>query len=205
MRQRFNVLTQLTQSRADESAAAERDPLVQLCAFFVGPEEYAVDIMRVEEILQPQRLTPIRGAPAFIEGVIRLRGSIIPVVDLRKRLLGVEAPVDTPKTRLLVCWLGRRRVAFTVDRVSEVVRLRRSEIKPAPAIGAVGPAPFIVGVYGEPEKREQEKQEKREPERRGLERRAPEARGQERLKLLLDVKALLLAELVRDGGRRMNG
>ena len=203
MRQRFNVLTQLTQSRADESAAAERDPLVQLCAFFVGPEEYAVDIMRVEEILQPQRLTPIRGAPAFIEGVIRLRGSIIPVVDLRKRLLGVEAPVDTPKTRLLVCWLGRRRVAFTVDRVSEVVRLRRSEIKPAPAIGAVGPAPFVVGVYGEPEKREQEK--KREPERRGLERRAPEARGQERLKLLLDVKALLLAEMVRDGGRRVNG
>jgi purine-binding chemotaxis protein CheW len=205
MRQRFNVLSQLTQSQADESAAAERDPLVQLCAFFVGPEEYAVDIMRVEEILQPQRLTPIRGAPTFIEGVIRLRGSIIPVVDLRKRLLGVEAPVDTPKTRLLVCWLGRRRVAFTVDRVSEVVRLRRSEIKPAPAIGAVGPAPFVVGVYGEQEKREQEKQEKREPERRGLERRAPEARGQERLKLLLDVKALLLSEMVRDSGRRMNG
>ncbi|MCY1079778.1 chemotaxis protein CheW [Archangium lansingense] len=202
MRQRFNVLSQLTQSQADGAAAAERDPLVQLCAFFVGPEEYAVDIMRVEEILQPQRLTPIRGAPLFIEGVIRLRGSIIPVVDLRKRLLGVEAPVDTPKTRLLVCWLGRRRVAFTVDRVSEVVRLRRSEIKPAPAIGAVGPAPFVVGVYGEQEEREKER---REPTRRGLERRAPETRGQERLKLLLDVKALLLAEMVRDTGRRMNG
>ena len=68
MRQRSKFLTQLTQSRADESAAAEMDPLVQLCAFFVGPEEYAVDIMRVEEILQPQRLTPIRGAPHFIEG-----------------------------------------------------------------------------------------------------------------------------------------
>ncbi|HYO53626.1 chemotaxis protein CheW [Archangium sp.] len=203
MRQHFNVLTQLMQSRGDESAAAERDPLVQLCAFFVGPEEYAVDIMRVEEILQPQTLTPIRGAPPFIEGIIRLRGSIIPVVDLRKRLFGVEAPVDTPKTRLLVCWLSRRRVAFTVDRVSEVVRLRRSEIKPAPAIGAVGPAPFVVGVYGEPEKRELEK--KREPERRGLEKRAPETRGQERLKLLLDVKALLLSEMVRDTSRRMNG
>jgi purine-binding chemotaxis protein CheW len=202
MRQRFNVLTQLTQSRSDESTSAERDPLVQLCAFFVGPEEYAVDIMRVEEILQPQRLTPIRGAPAFLEGVIRLRGSIIPVVDLRKRLLGMEAPVDTPKTRLLVCWLGRRRVAFTVDRVSEVVRLRRSEIKPAPAIGAVGPAPFVVGVYGESERREWEKRapQKREPERREQETREPE-----RLKLLLDVKALLLAEMVRDNGRRVNG
>ncbi len=197
MRQRFNVLTQLTQSQSDEAAAAERDPLVQLCAFFVGPEEYAVDIMRVEEILQPQRLTPIRGAPPFIEGVIRLRGSIIPVVDLRKRLLGMEAPVDTPKTRLLVCWLGRRRVAFTVDRVSEVVRLRRSEIKPAPAIGAVGPAPFVVGVYSEPDRLESDK--------RGAERREQENREPERLKLLLDVKALLLAELLRDSGRRMNG
>ena len=60
-------------------------------------------------------------------------------------------------------------------------------------------------MYGEQEKREQEKQEKREPERRGLERRAPESRGQERLKLLLDVKALLLSEMVRDSGRRVNG
>ena len=172
MRQRFNVLTALL---PEQAAATERDPLVQLCAFFVGPEEYAVDIMRVEEILQPQRLTPIRCAPLFIEGVIRLRGSIIPVVDLRKRLLGVETPVDTPKTRLLVCWLGRKRVAFAVDRVSEVVRLRRSEIKPAPAMGAVGPAPFVVGVCGSPE----------------------------RLKLLLDLKALLLREMMRDSGRRM--
>ncbi|WNG35896.1 purine-binding chemotaxis protein CheW [Archangium violaceum] len=201
MRQRFNVLTQLTQSMADEMTAAERDPLVQLCAFFVGPEEYAVDIRRMEEALQPQRITPIRGAPPFIEGIIRLRGSIIPVVDLRKRLLGIEAPVDTPKTRMLVCWLGRKRVAFTVDRVSEVVRLRRSEIKPAPAIGAVGPAPFVVGVYGEPEKGEQDK---REPDRREQDKREQEKHGQGRLKLLLDVKALLLAEMVRDG-RRMNG
>ncbi|WNG46320.1 purine-binding chemotaxis protein CheW [Archangium minus] len=201
MRQRFNVLTQLTQSMADEMTAAERDPLVQLCAFFVGPEEYAVDIRRMEEALQPQRITPIRGAPPFIEGIIRLRGSIIPVVDLRKRLLGIEAPVDTPKTRMLVCWLGRKRVAFTVDRVSEVVRLRRSEIKPAPAIGAVGPAPFVVGVYGEPEKGEQDK---REPDKREQDKREQEKHGQGRLKLLLDVKALLLAEMVRDG-RRMNG
>jgi purine-binding chemotaxis protein CheW len=176
MRQRFNVLTQLTQASTDPSGAPDRDPLVQLCAFLVGSEEYAVDIMRVEEILPPQRLTPIRGAPPFIEGVIHLRGSILPVVDLRKRLLGTDAP-PSPKTRLLVCWLGRKRVAFAVDRVSEVVRMRRSEIKPAPAMGAVGPAPFVVGVCGPPE----------------------------RLKLLLDLKTLLLAEMVRDTGRRVNG
>jgi purine-binding chemotaxis protein CheW len=168
---RFEVV-----SRSPAEETVERDPFVQLCVFFVGPEEYAVDIMRVEEILPPHRPMPIRGAPSFIEGVIHLRGAIIPVVDLRKRLLGEQEPAPGKKTRLLVCWLGRRRVALYVDRVSEVVRLRRSEIKPAPALGAVGPAPFVVGVCGPPE----------------------------RFKLLLDVKALLLAEVVGDTGRRMN-
>ena len=189
MRQRINVLSPLTQAPPDAEGSAQRDPLVQLCAFFVGPEEYAVDIMRVEEILQPQRLTPIRSAPSYIEGIIELRDAIIPVVDLRKRLLGVQEPVNTPKTRMLVCWLGRKRVAFTVDRVSEVVRLRRSDIRPAPAVGAVGPAPFVVGVYGEPQKTE--RGDKRPPQDRG-----------ERLKLLLDVKALLLSEMLSDSGRR---
>ena len=192
MRQRFNVLTQLVQSPADIANASERDPLVQLCVFFVGSEEYAVDIMRVEEILLRQRVLPIRSAPTFLEGIIRLRGATIPVVDLRKRLGGVDAPVDTPKTRMLVCWLGRKRVAFTVDRVSEVVRLRRSDIKPAPGIGAVGPSPFVVGVFGEPEKQERD-------------RRASFGREEHRLKLLLDVKALLMTELVRAGERRVMG
>ena len=192
MRQRFSLLSPMAQPPSEAAGVAEQNALVQLCVFFVGSEEYAVDIMRVEEILQPQRLTPIRGAPPFLEGVIRLRGSIIPVVDLRKRLLGQGEPVNTPKTRLLVCWLGRKRVAFTVDRVTEVLRLRRSDIKPAPALGSVGPAPFVVGVYGEPEATTREK-------------RSTQERGSERLRLLLDVKALLMAELVREGGRRVNG
>lgn len=192
MRQRFGVLTPMAQLASEGAGVAEQNALVQLCVFFVGSEEYAVDIMRVEEILQPQRLTPIRGAPSFLEGVIRLRGAVIPVVDLRKRLLGQSEPVNTPKTRLLVCWLGRKRVAFTVDRVSEVLRVRRGDIKPAPALGAVGPAPFVVGVYGEPEATTRDK-------------RSLQERGSERLRLLLDVKALLLAELVHAGHRRVNG
>lgn len=192
MRQRFSVLTQMAQPPSEAAGVAEQNALVQLCVFFVGSEEYAVDIMRVEEILQPQKLTPIRGAPPFLEGVIRLRGAIIPVVDLRKRLLGQREPVNTPKTRLLVCWLGRKRVAFTVDRVTEVLRLRRGDIKPAPALGAVGPAPFVVGVYGGPETTTREK-------------RSSQERGSERLRLLLDVKALLMAELVLEGRRGVNG
>jgi purine-binding chemotaxis protein CheW len=205
--QRFEILPQ---PRPPEEPSSAKDPLVQLCAFFVGEEEYAVDIQRVAEILPPQPIIPIRGAPAFIEGVIHHeRGAIIPVVSLRKLLLGPEAPVPK-KTRMLVCLLGRRRVAFVVDRVTEVVRLRRSEIKPTPALGAVGPTPFIVGVYA-PER--PKPVGSGVPERaRGRggsalpERSRPGGSGpSERLRLLLDVKALLLAELVRGSERRGQG
>ena len=169
--QRFEILAP---TRPEDLEAKE--PLVQLCAFFIGPEEYVVDVKRVVEILLPQRITPIRGAPVFIEGVMHLRGTILPVVDLRRLLLGPQTPVS-PKTRLLVCLLGRKRVAFIVDRVSAVVRLKRSEIKPTPALGAVGPVPYVVGVCG----------------------------SETQTKLLLDLKALLLSELLRDSERRLHG
>ncbi|XXF80519.1 chemotaxis protein CheW [Myxococcaceae bacterium GXIMD 01537] len=151
---------------------APRDPPVQLCAFMVGREEYVVDIMRVVEILPPQLVTPIPRAPALVEGVLHLRGAILPVVDLRKRLLGSDVP-ETPRSRLLVCLLGRRRVAVRVDRVTEVVRALRSELKPAPPLVAGGQAPFVVGVWGPPE----------------------------RPRLLLDLKALLRADLEREAAR----
>ena len=149
------------------------DPAVQLCVFRVGLDEYAVDIMRVEEILPPQPVTPVPRAPAFVEGVLHLRGAILPVVDLRRRLLPAGAPVPQ-RSRLLVLFLGRRRVAFAVDRVLEVARVRRSELKPAPPMVAPGKEPFVVGVFGKP----------------GA------------LRLLLDVKAFLRAELAGEAGAR---
>ncbi|RKH66360.1 chemotaxis protein CheW [Corallococcus aberystwythensis] len=152
---------------ARETSAADVE--VQLCAFFVGNEEYVLDIMRVEEILPPQRVIPIPHAPAFVEGVLHLRGAMLPVVDLRRRLLGQPAQ-ETRRTRMLVCRLGTRRVVARVDRVAEVLRVRRGDIKPAPALMAGGRTPFVVGVCGPPE----------------------------RLRLLLDLKALLRAELERD-------
>ena len=147
------------------------EPLVQLCAFQVGAEEYAVDIMRVEEILPPQPLTAIPRAPSYVEGVLQLRGAVLPVVDLRKRLLGAGAPPPA-RTRLLICLLGRRRVAMAVDRVTEVVHVRKSDIKPAPPLLSAGARPFVVGVWGPPA----------------------------RLKLLLDLKALLAADAAGSAG-----
>ena len=171
MRERLNILSRPPRS---EEMEAPKDPTVQLCAFRVGGEEYAVDIMRVVEILPPQPVTPIPRAPAIVEGVMHLRGAILPVVDLRKRLLGLDVPAAA-RTRLLVCLLGRRRVALRVDRVTEVLRVKRSELKPAPAFASGGRTPFVVGVWGPPE----------------------------RTRLLLDLKALLRADL--DGEPRRAG
>ncbi|WP_224249490.1 chemotaxis protein CheW [Hyalangium gracile] len=152
--------------------SAPRDPIVQLCSFVVGKEEYVVDIMRVEEILPPQRVIPVPRAPSFVEGMLHLRGALLPVVDLRQRLMTTEAPLS-PKTRLLVCLLGRRRLALRVDRVTEVMRVRRSDLKPAPALLSPGRAPFVVGLCG----------------------------TLERPRLMLDIKALLRAEVERESKR----
>ncbi len=127
------------------------DPIVQLCVFLAGKEEFAVDLMRVEEILPLQRVTPVPGAPPFVEGVVNLRGRVIPVVDVRKRLRsGPPPPRFRPK--LLICLVGLRRVGLLVDGVSEVLRLRRSALQPSPPLLAAGKTPHVVGVCGPPDR-----------------------------------------------------
>jgi len=149
-------------SAAPAPAAAAPEEVVQLCAFAVGGEEYVVDIMRIKEIIPPLRITPVPHAPEYIEGVINLRGAIIPVVDLRRRL-GLPAAAPTRRTKYIICVVGGRRVGLVVDSVSERLRLPRSSIRRTPAM-LLGRGPsFFAGVCG----------------------------PQESLKLLLNVKALL--------------
>jgi len=120
-------------------------PQIQLCAFTVGSEEYAIDIHRVLEILQPPALTQVPRAPQ-VDGVINLRGEIIPLVDLR-RVLAASGPMDARRQKLLICMVGRRKIAFRVDKVTQVVRATRDELKPVPPVGK-GPllSPYVVGV-----------------------------------------------------------
>ncbi len=153
----------------EPARGAVADPLAQLCTFRVGGEDYALDIMRVREIIHPLPITPVPRAPAFVEGVIRLRGDVIPVLDVRKRL-GLPIAAPTRKSRFLVVNVARRRIALVVDEVREVLRLPRSEIRPAPVLGAEAGPRFFLGVCG--------------GERVG-------GRGGASLRLLLNVKALL--------------
>jgi len=150
--------------------AAER---IQLCTFRIGGEDYAVDIMRVKEIIQPLPITPVPRAPDFVEGVIRLRGDVIPVVDVRQRF-GLPPAAATKKTKFLVVQVAGRRLALVVDEVCEVLRLARGEIRPPPPlVGLEGPR-FFLGVCGGGDAA---------AGRRGA------AAG--RMRLLLNVKALL--------------
>lgn len=146
--------------------------LVQLCVVRIGAESWAIDLRRVDEILRVPPVTAVPRAPAFLAGVVKLRGEVLPVVDTRARLGVPPGLVDarTPSgkakrtERLLVCRIGRRRVGFVVDAVTQVRRVPRTTLRAAPLASRPGQAPHVLGVVGEGEA----------------------------LTLLLDVKALLV-------------
>lgn len=126
--------------------------LVQLCVVRIGRESYALDLKRIDEILPVPGLTPMPRAPKFLEGVVRLRGEVLPVVDARKRL-GVESTAAQAMTssgkprrteRLMVCRVGSRRLGVLVDAVTQVRRVPRSALRPAPLA-----TPHVLGVTGE--------------------------------------------------------
>ena len=118
---------------------------VQLACFRIGSELYALDIMRIKEIIRPQKMTPIPKAPAFIEGVINLRGVVIPVADLRKRF---DQPISETnrKNRIVVCSLSGRIIGLMVDEVTEVKRFGRNEIAPSPQFIDGPEANYFLGV-----------------------------------------------------------
>jgi purine-binding chemotaxis protein CheW len=104
--------------------------VVQLATFKLAAGEYALDIMRIKEIIQPQRITPVPKVPAFLEGVIELRGNILPVIDLRKRF---ELPAP-PATRATKYAIEGRIVGLVVDAVGEVLRVAESDVRAPPAL-----------------------------------------------------------------------
>jgi len=119
--------------------------LLQLVTFTLGTEEYGVDIMRVQEIIRMQDITRVPQMPAFIEGVLNLRGNVIPVVDLRKRF-ALPTAEQTAQTRIVVVNVGDRTTGVVVDAVSEVLRLAEDQIEPPPAVVAGIGHEYLRGV-----------------------------------------------------------
>jgi len=119
--------------------------ILQLVTFKLGDEEFGVDILRVQEINKMMNITKIPNAPEFVEGVINLRGKIIPVIDLRKRMDFNRKEWDS-KTRIIVTELDGKVVGFVVDSVSEVLRIPENTIEPPPAMISGIESEYIEGV-----------------------------------------------------------
>ncbi len=119
--------------------------VLQLVTFRLGNEEFSVDILKVQEIIRDMELTRVPRAPDFVEGVINLRGKVIPVIDLRKRF-DFEAGEKTSETRIIVIDVNERTVGLRVDGVSEVLRLPADTVEPAPALVSGSGSDYISGV-----------------------------------------------------------
>lgn len=121
----------------------------QVLTFTLGSETYGVDILRVQEIRGYSTVTRIPQAPAHVLGVLNLRGSIVPIVDMRMRF-NLERAEYTPLTVIIVLSVestaGRRDFGVVVDGVSDVIDVSSSDVKPAPELGAHVSTEFIEGL-----------------------------------------------------------
>lgn len=144
---------------------------LQLVVFNVGKELYGVGIESVQEIVRVPEITEVPDAPDFLEGVINLRGRVVPVIDLRKRLK-LQGVDKTKSTRVLITENGKSQVGLLVDSVSEVLKVQPDAIEDPPEmISAIG-VEYITGV----------------------------AKVEERLIILLDLKKILSVEEMKRVG-----
>ncbi|MBT8763122.1 chemotaxis protein CheW [Desulfohalobiaceae bacterium Ax17] len=119
--------------------------LLQLVTFRIGEEEFGVDILRVQEIIRMLEITRVPNAPDFVEGVINLRGKVIPIIDLRKRF-GLTVKDHDKHTRIIVVEINDMVVGFVVDAVSEVLRIPADIVEPPPPVVAGVDSEYISGV-----------------------------------------------------------
>lgn len=137
-----------------ESMATERDQefeenegLMQLVGFIIGKEYFGVDILMVQEIIRATPITAVPNSPEFVEGVINLRGSIIPVIELRKRLNLFMQDSKPEDSWILILNIEGRVTGFIVDSVTEVLKIDETTIEPPPDIVVAGlESQYIRGV-----------------------------------------------------------
>lgn len=119
---------------------------VEYLSFSLGSEEYAVDILKVQEIRGYDAVTTIVNAPEFIKGVINLRGTIVPVVDMRIKFALGEVTYNEFTVVIVLNLQGGRVVGMVVDGVSEVMTLPPADIRPVPPMGSVVSTEYLTGL-----------------------------------------------------------
>jgi purine-binding chemotaxis protein CheW len=118
---------------------------LHIVGFRIGRETFGVPIAMVHEIVRVPDITAVPEAPDYVEGVINLRGKIVPVVDLRKRFGELEIK-STKKNRILVAEVDHKMVGLMVDAASEVIKLPEGDVEPAPNVFEEGELNYVTGV-----------------------------------------------------------
>lgn len=157
--QRFDTLTQPASTRAGSR---------QYLTFLVGPEEYGVDILKVQEVKGYAASTPVPNVPSYVKGVMNLRGTIIPVIDARVKF-GLEPVEYTRANVIVVLSVGPKVMGLVADAVSDVVSFAAAEVQPPPEFGDPG-SRWVEGL----------------------------ARAGDKVVLLLDIDRMLAAESAAD-------
>ena len=133
-------------SAGSNTTGRASDVLLHLVTFDLLGEEFGVPILDVREVILMPQITPVPQAPAFVEGVINLRGQIIPIVDLRKRF-GLDTREADSQTRIVVVEVNDSVLGLIVDGDSEVMRIPADLVKPAPSLISSGiGAEYIKGI-----------------------------------------------------------
>lgn len=132
--------------------AANHNELIQLVSFSLDQEEYGVDVLKVREIIRMPVVTRVPNTPHYVNGVINLRGKVIPIISMRRKFGLMETENDN-QTRIMVMDIEGELMGFIVDSVSEVIRISGSEIQPSPAVVAEGiDQECIAGVINQAER-----------------------------------------------------
>jgi purine-binding chemotaxis protein CheW len=118
---------------------------LQVVSFRLGRESFGVDILKIREIVRIQKVAKVPQTPEYVEGMINLRGNVIPILNLRKRF-GLEEVERDPQTRIIVFGVGEKTIGVVVDRVDKVLRLPLDQIELPPAVGGTRVREYVTGV-----------------------------------------------------------
>lgn len=130
-----------------------KNEILQFVTFNTEGEEYGIEVLKVREIIRIPKITTIPNTPFYVEGIINLRGKVIPIINIRKKF-GIPDKENDNQTRIIVMDIHSELTGFIVDSVSEVFRINSSEIQPPPAIVANqnDSSACILGIYSASEK-----------------------------------------------------
>jgi purine-binding chemotaxis protein CheW len=127
-----------------EATAVQQDEK-QLVVFNLAAEAYGVDIGAVREIIRMQQITKVPRTPEFVEGVINLRGKVIPVIDLRKRF-AMEVGEQSKENRIVVVDIGGQDIGVIVDAVNEVLRISGDSVEPPASVITTADSVYLLGI-----------------------------------------------------------